>query len=101
VCVCVCVCVCVYIYAHIISLFFFLFSFFYLSTFNLCRWTCDLEKVKWDAFRNMALKLKNWRYTAKKDIGIRRGDTPEMVRARVGEGKLSNYHPQQLGFVVG
>jgi hypothetical protein len=49
----------------------------------------------------MALKLKNWRYTAKKDIGIRRGDTPEMVRARVGEGKLSNYHPQQLGFVVG
>jgi hypothetical protein len=33
---------------------------------------------------------------AKKDLGIRWGDTPETVRARVGEKKLSNYHSNDL-----
>jgi hypothetical protein len=32
----------------------------------------------------------------KKDLGIQRGNTPETVRAKVGKGKLSNYHPDDL-----
>jgi len=44
----------------------------------------------------MGVKLKNWRQIVKKDLGIWQCDTPEMVRAKVGEGKLSNYHPDNL-----
>jgi hypothetical protein len=56
----------------------------------------DLQKVKRDAFRDMGIKLKNWRHNTKVKLGIQRGDAPEMVRARVGARRLSNYHPDDL-----
>jgi hypothetical protein len=59
-----------------------------------------LEKVKWDTFRDMAVKLKNQKHITKKDLGIPRGNTPEIVRARVGARKLSNYHPEDLAFLL-
>jgi len=45
---------------------------------------------------NMGVKLKNWRHNTKVKQGIQRGDTPEMVRARVGTRRFSNYHPDDL-----
>jgi hypothetical protein len=56
----------------------------------------DLQNVKQDAFRDMGVKLKNWRHNTKVKQGIQRGDTPEMVRARVGTRRFSNYHPDDL-----
>jgi hypothetical protein len=56
----------------------------------------DLQNIKRGAFRNMGVKLKNWRHSIKDKLGIQRGDTPEMVRSRVGARRLSNYHPEDL-----
>jgi len=56
----------------------------------------DLQKVKRDAFRDMGIKPKNWRHSTKVKLGIQRGDTPKMVRARVGARRLSDYHPEDL-----
>jgi hypothetical protein len=56
----------------------------------------DLQKVKRDAFRDMGIKLKNWRHNTKVKLGIQRGNTPEMVRARVRARRLSDYHPEDF-----
>jgi hypothetical protein len=56
----------------------------------------DLQKVKRDTFRDMGVKLKNWRHNTKVKLGIQQGDTPETVRARVGAIRLFNYHPKDL-----
>ncbi|XP_062173324.1 uncharacterized protein LOC133878802 isoform X2 [Alnus glutinosa] len=58
--------------------------------------TYDLAAVKRDAFRDMGEKLKSWRYKLKKQLNIQSDDTPEMVRARVGEANLSKYDPEDL-----
>jgi hypothetical protein len=56
----------------------------------------DLQKVKRGVFRDMGVKLKNWRHSIKVKLGIQRGDTPKTVRARVGARRLSNYHLEDL-----
>jgi len=56
----------------------------------------DLQKVKRDTFRDMGVKLKNWRHNTKVKLGIQQGDTPETVRARVGAIRLFNYHPKDV-----
>jgi len=56
----------------------------------------DLQKVKWDAFQDMGIKLKNWRHSTKVKLGIQQGNTLEMVRARVGARRLFDYHPEDL-----
>jgi len=56
----------------------------------------DLQKVKRDTFRDMGVKLKNWRHNTKVKLGIKRGDTPETVRARVGARRLSNYRLEDV-----
>jgi len=54
------------------------------------------KKVKRDEFRDMGVKLKNWRHITKVKLGIQRGDTPEMVRERIGARRLSNYQPDDM-----
>jgi hypothetical protein len=56
----------------------------------------DLQKVKRDTFRDMDVKLKNWRHNTKVKLGIQRGDTLETVRTRVGARRLSNYRPEDV-----
>jgi hypothetical protein len=58
--------------------------------------TYDLASVKRDAFRDMGEKLKSWRHKLKKQLNIQSDDTPETIRARVGEANLSKYDPQDL-----
>jgi hypothetical protein len=44
----------------------------------------------------MGIKLKNWRHNIKVKLHIQRGNTPEMVRARVKARRLSDYYPDDL-----
>jgi hypothetical protein len=41
-------------------------------------------------------KLRTWRYILKTKLYIQSGETPEAVRARVGEQTLREYNPEDV-----
>ncbi|XP_059441984.1 uncharacterized protein LOC132174328 [Corylus avellana] len=60
----------------------------------------NLQAIKNEAFRDMGSKLQTWRHELKKVCGITEEDTPNTVRARVGEQTLSEYNAEDMEILL-
>ncbi|XP_059441611.1 uncharacterized protein LOC132173941 isoform X2 [Corylus avellana] len=61
---------------------------------------CNMVAIKKNAFRDIGTELRTWRHELKKDLAIQPDDTPDTVRARVGQERLSEYDPFDLEILL-
>jgi hypothetical protein len=59
----------------------------------------NIAKIKNDVWRDMGKKLKLWRHKLKKSLAIRANETPDSVKARVGQ-ILQKYNPVDVDILL-
>ncbi|XP_059448234.1 uncharacterized protein LOC132179516 [Corylus avellana] len=60
----------------------------------------NIMAVKRNAFKDMGSKLKTWRHELKQELNIKPGDTPEIVRARVRDQRISKYDRMDIEIML-
>ncbi|XP_059434867.1 uncharacterized protein LOC132167849 [Corylus avellana] len=60
----------------------------------------NLKAIKNEAFKDMGSKLRTWRYELKKCCAITEEDTPDTIRARVGEKTLDEYNAEDVEILL-
>jgi hypothetical protein len=56
----------------------------------------DANEVKKEVFKDISQKMRTWRYQQKKKLEIQLGETPEMVRTRVGDTTFTGWDPEDM-----
>jgi hypothetical protein len=56
----------------------------------------DLRKAQYKAWADIGRKHRSWKAKFKKELHIRKGDTPKSIRARVPDKVLDKYDPADV-----
>jgi hypothetical protein len=62
--------------------------------------TVNQAEVKKEVLKNVSQKVQTWRCKLKKLLKIRHGNTPDIVRERIGEHALEDYDAEDVRVLI-